>query len=355
MAANVRRIPSSAILLIAISVIGQGAYADATGSRLLPWRVDRDRLRFEAVATDNVMKLLAITPGMTILDIGAGTGQFAHEFARRLNGTGNVYATDTNALCVDYMEREAAGRGLGNLHPVLVRRDGVDTFYRTHRFDLITVFHLVTTYEERIGYFRELKDCLAKDGRLVLILYKIPTPFSAGDFQGNLRDLIRALLKEPAESPFHRILKDSTREMLRACAEAGPSGAMTKAIVDDFNAALPDPRFTAQFHAGSVFRKQLSFLPEERRHAEWLLAPFQDNMVRMKRVKARSGQENRMFETINKLLIVQKYREFLKKDGLFASGFTPSIRTAFEKAGYSLVDAYPDVIPFEDLVVFSPK
>jgi 2-polyprenyl-3-methyl-5-hydroxy-6-metoxy-1,4-benzoquinol methylase len=39
-----------------------------------------DIRRFKAVATDNVM--VGIRTGMTILDISAGTGQFAYEFAR---------------------------------------------------------------------------------------------------------------------------------------------------------------------------------------------------------------------------------------------------------------------------------
>jgi len=55
------------------------------------------------VATDNVMDLPAIRPGVTILDIGAGTGQFAYEFAGRLKGTGRVFAADINESCIDYI------------------------------------------------------------------------------------------------------------------------------------------------------------------------------------------------------------------------------------------------------------
>src|SRR5512136_3014849 len=84
------------ILFLADPDTGQQAYGDTRSDHFPRWRIERDIRRFRIVATDNVMKLLAIRPGMTILDVGAGTGQFAFEFARRMNGTGMVYATDSN-------------------------------------------------------------------------------------------------------------------------------------------------------------------------------------------------------------------------------------------------------------------
>ena len=56
---------------------------------------------------------------------------------------------------------------------------------------------------------------------------------------------------------------------------------------------------------------------------------------------------------INKILVVQRYREYLLKDGLFPSGFTPDVRRAFAEAGYRVDAEYGDLIPFEDMIVFS--
>ncbi len=301
------------------------------------------------------MELLAIRPGMTILDIGAGTGQFAYEFARRLNGTGKVFATDTQGRCIDYMKGEAERRGFGNLHPVLVGQEGVDAFYGRQRYDLIAVFHVYLNFEDRIDYFRELKGLLAEGGRLVLILYKTPTLFSTGDFAGDSRGLVRELLSEPAETPFFGILSDSTRKLLRDNPEAEPSESLRKAIAEDFNRALPDARFTARFHQGSAYRKQARFLPEERRHADWLLLPFRDESALAIGSQVQGELGYRMFGSINKLLILQRYRPFLKPDGLFASGFTPRIRAVFEKAGYRILREYPDAVPFEDMIVLSAR
>lgn len=361
MAGYGRRMRVSVIFLLAlVSIAGQGGSADTKGSELARWRIERDILRFNAVATDNVMKLLEIRTGMAILDIGAGTGQFAYEFARRLNGTGAVYATDTNERCIAFMRKEAAGRGLGNLHPVLVRKDGIDPFYGKRKYDLITVFHVSMIYEDMVDYYRELRGSLAEGGRLVLILYKVATPFSSGDFTGDFDGLIRELSLEPAGSPFSGILKDSTRKRIREHSDAKPSGELRDAIAGDFNEMLNDSRFAAHFHKGSVSGKGLNLLPEEQLYADWALSAYSDKSVRTidrsfrnRDTNAQRTSGGRVTATINKLLIVQRYRKYLKKDGYFLSGFTPPIKAAFEKAGYRVEQAYSDVIPFEDMIVFS--
>jgi len=343
------------VLSVVVSIAGLGAYADTQSGRLPPWRIERDIQRFKTVATDNVMTLLAIEPGMTVLDIGAGTGQFAYEFARRLNGTGKVFATDANASCVDYMKKESNRRSLSNLDPVLVKKDGVDEFYGKHKYDLITIFHVSMTYENRVDYLREMRGFLSVGGRLILILYKIPTLFSPGDFTGDFAALTKELLLEPPESPYSRILKDITRKRILNHPGAEPAEELTNAIVEDFNEMLSDTRFAAHFSNGSVFRKEASFFPGERSYADWYLLPFPDRGVSNRDIKIQSASAVSRAETINKLLIVQRYRKFLKRDGLFMSGFTPSIKAAFEKAGYRLEREYPDVVPFEDLIVFSAQ
>lgn len=344
---------SSIVLLAVISITGI-AVAGPPGETLAPWRIERDIRRFRTVATDNVMELLAIRSGMTILDIGAGTGQFAFEFARRLSGTGKVYATDANRRCVEYMKQEADIKGLGNLHPVHVKRDGVDEFYGRQKYDLIAVFHVAMKYEDQADYFRELRGFLTEGGRLVLILYKVATPFSPGDFTGDLRGLIEELSREPAGSPFSRILSDSTRKLIRDHRETELAAKLAGALADDFNAMLPDTRFAAQFHKGSVHGEELKLSPEEQGYADWMLLPYHAGSARIRDTGISRAADNRMMATLNKLLILQRYRRFIKRDGLFASGFTLPIRTAFEKAGYR-AQAYTDLIPYEDLVVLSPR
>jgi cyclopropane fatty-acyl-phospholipid synthase-like methyltransferase len=105
-------------------------------------RISNAAGHLQILATDKFLELLTIRPGMTILDIGTRTGQFAYFFAERLAGTGKVYATDIDEGCIRYVEEEAKRRGLDNLFPVLVKPEGVDEFYGRHRYDLIAFFHV---------------------------------------------------------------------------------------------------------------------------------------------------------------------------------------------------------------------
>ncbi len=344
----------AAIFLAAASAGGLEARAGSPDDRLVRWRIDRDLLRFRAVATDNVMKILGIRPGMSILDIGAGTGQFAFEFAGRMEGTGTVYATDTNGYCVDHMKSEAGRRGLANLHPVLVSKEGLDEFYRGRRYDLVTVFHVAMPYEERTEYFRGLRRQINPSGRLVLLLYDLPAPFSPADFQGDFRGFASALLREPPGSPFHGILKEPTMRRIRESAPGTPPGDLPYEIARDLNDLLSDTRFTDRFGDESVFAREVRLSPEERRYAEWMLAPFRERGARNREYVGTGRSDARVIAAINKLLIVQRYREHLGKEGLFPPGFTPSIRNVFEKAGYRVEGEYRDLVPLEDLVVLSP-
>lgn len=345
---------ASTMLLFIIFAFDHVALAGATNGKFAPWRIERDIQRFKTVAVDNVMELLAIQPEMTILDIGAGTGQFAFEFARKLRGTGKVFATDSNRNCVEYMKREADNMGLGNLFPVLVEKDGVDDFYGRQKYDLIAVFHVAMDYENQVEYFRAIKEYLSENGRLVLILYKIATPFSPENLTGDIRELFEDLSLELPDSPYSGILKDSTRKRLRDHTATDPSAELAGAVADDLNAILPDPMFAAGFHKGSVAREELGLSMEERGFADWMLLPYRADSVRPGNTTIRRAADGRMVALINKLLILRRYRNHFKPDGLFVSGFTPPIKAAFEKAGYHVQHVYTGLIPFEDLVVLLP-
>lgn len=339
-------------LLVAAGNPAAAAHSGTQSGVLVPGRIERDSRRFEMLNTAALWDVLAIRPGMTILDLGTGTGQFAYAFADRLHGQGRVYATDVNEGCVRYVQEQAAARGLPNIVPALVKRDGLDPFYRSDTYELIAMFHVLMDYGKEAEFLRYLLGSLAPGGRLVLILQKSVPDFSAADFTDDHEALAREILRERLDSPFSRVFRESTPEVMRASAGSGAAAGLAAAVAGDFNATLADANFGMAFLDGEALRKDLAFSPGEREFVQWLaLSNNRQSVVRgTPNATWVSGEKARM---INKLLIVQRFRKFLRSDALFTSGLSQAGREAFARAGYALQREYADLVPLEDVLVFT--
>ena len=62
-----------------------------------------------------LVKLLALKPGMTVADIGAGFGAWTVRFAKVLGPSGRVYATDLGAAQLTALREYIKREGLGNV------------------------------------------------------------------------------------------------------------------------------------------------------------------------------------------------------------------------------------------------
>jgi SAM-dependent methyltransferase len=346
------RLPCLLFLLLNVTAIpGQTLAAGPRSQTLEPWRIERDSRRFEILNTKALWDLLAIRPGMTLLDIGTGTGQFAYAFAQRLQGRGKVYATDINDGCVRYVQEQAALRELKNIVPTVVKK-GLDEFYRSDTYDVIALFHVLLNYEKEEDFLRYLRGSLANDGRLILIVAKGFPDFSVQDFKDDNPGLVKEIMQEPANTPFYRAFRESTRELLGAPPGTASPAGLAKVIVEDLNLMLADANFGMVFFDGSAFRNDLDFTREERDYADWLTIPNSAGKAAQGLSKETwvSARNARM---INKLLIVQKFRKYLKNDLLYSPGLSPAGKEAFARAGYARHGEFTDLLPFRDIVVFT--
>ena len=71
------------------------------------------------VEVDKIAAVLALEPGMTVADVGAGDGDFAVELARRVGAQGRVIATEVEEDKVAELRELAEEEGLDNLTAVL--------------------------------------------------------------------------------------------------------------------------------------------------------------------------------------------------------------------------------------------
>lgn len=132
-----------------------------------PGRVQEER-------TDLLLTLLALEPGETVADIGAGTGYFTLPMARMVGEEGHVLAVDIQPEMLAIIERRANRDGLSNVTPVLATVDDP----RLPR-DSVDAVLMVDAYHE-FSHPREVmnivKDSLSERGRVILVEYRGEDP-----------------------------------------------------------------------------------------------------------------------------------------------------------------------------------
>jgi len=118
-----------------------------------------------------VIAALHLAPGMTVADVGAGTGYFLPYLSRAVGPKGRVLALDIEPDMVRYMKERAAREGLGNVEPAVVPLDdpklppgGVD------RVLIVDTWHHI---DQRPAYAAKLRAALAPGGAVVVVDFKL--------------------------------------------------------------------------------------------------------------------------------------------------------------------------------------
>ena len=75
--------------------------------------------RDQRLQIQRVMDILAIRPGSTVADIGAGSGWFTVRAAARVGSHGVVYAEDINPAAIKYINQRIVKEKLSNVKTVL--------------------------------------------------------------------------------------------------------------------------------------------------------------------------------------------------------------------------------------------
>lgn len=123
--------------------------------------------RDERLQIDRVMKILGVTSGKSVADIGAGSGWFSVRAARRVGPAGTVYAVDINPEAIQYIDRRAHKEGLANIRTILSKPD--DPLLPAHSVDAVL---LLKTYHEvarPITLLRNLRPALRPGAKVGVI------------------------------------------------------------------------------------------------------------------------------------------------------------------------------------------
>src|SRR5207302_226040 len=122
-----------------------------------------DRARWQQ--PERVVETLRLRPGMTVADLGAGTGYFARRFAAAVGPTGKVLALDTEPEMLEELRRRAP-----DATTIETRRvEPDDPRLAPASVDLIFICNTGHHLHERVRYYGKLRRALRRGGRLVLV------------------------------------------------------------------------------------------------------------------------------------------------------------------------------------------
>ena len=123
---------------------------------------------------EHVVDVLDLEPGMTVADVGAGTGYFEPHLSRAVGASGAVIAVDVEPGMVAYMRDRFQKEGLDNAEARLGTADDPQLDpYSVDRILIVNTWHHIPA---RPTYAQRLYDALASGGRLVIVDYTLDSP-----------------------------------------------------------------------------------------------------------------------------------------------------------------------------------
>jgi len=134
---------------------------------------------------DEIVAAIGLKPGMTMADIGAGTGLFTVPFSKAVGATGTVYAVDIARNFLTHIKARAERAKAGNVETVLCTDRSVEL--PKDSIDLAFICDVYHHFEYPEASLSSLYKALKPGGQLVLIDFK-RIPGESSDFvMGHVR------------------------------------------------------------------------------------------------------------------------------------------------------------------------
>lgn len=149
----------------ALGVVSHGQRASRPAADWIT-RLERPE-RIAGLKVDYILSKLALKPGQTVADLGAGPGVISLPLARAVSPGGKVYAVEIDQAFLDRIAVRIEEQHVGNVTPVLGRF--TDPALPARDVD-VALFHDVLHHiEDRAGYIKALAPYMKPDGRIAVI------------------------------------------------------------------------------------------------------------------------------------------------------------------------------------------
>jgi cyclopropane fatty-acyl-phospholipid synthase-like methyltransferase len=123
---------------------------------------------------EHVLDVLGVKPGMTVADVGAGSGYFTVRIARRIAPNGHVLATDLQPEMLDLLRAKVKEAKLTNVVPVLATES--DATLPRGELDLVLMVDVYHELPKPAQTLAQVRAALRPEGRIALVEYRGEDP-----------------------------------------------------------------------------------------------------------------------------------------------------------------------------------
>jgi predicted methyltransferase len=147
-----------------------------------------------------IIGALDLRPGMTVADVGAGTGLFTILMAKEVGPAGRVYAVDISQPFVDEIRRRAIDQGLDNI--VAIVNSQRDVALPPESVDVIFLADTYHHFEYPQQMLETMRTALRPGGLLFLIDFRRVPGVSSSWIMGHVRAGRSAVIAEVEAAGF---------------------------------------------------------------------------------------------------------------------------------------------------------
>ncbi len=137
-------------------------------------KVFDDPARDDWQRPDEVVRLLEVGPGLTVADVGAGTGYFERRLSAKVGSAGKVLALDVEPTMIAYLEDRGRREMWRGVEARLVAPD--DPALGEADIDRILIVDTWHHLADRAAYAQKLARALRAGGRLAVVDFTVDAP-----------------------------------------------------------------------------------------------------------------------------------------------------------------------------------
>ena len=136
------------------------------------WLERPERVKEER--TDKLLKLLPLKPGMTVVDMGAGSGYHSFPIAKKVGAKGKVLAVDIQKEMLDIIKRRSKALEVTNVEAVQGTID--DPKLKPESVDLILMVDVYHEFSHPYEMTKKMVEALKPGGVLAFVEFRLEDP-----------------------------------------------------------------------------------------------------------------------------------------------------------------------------------